>query len=184
MKFSPDFAYASVNGGRDQGAVLSDMIASMSANGMAPAGSVPAWEYRMSRIPQSVRDAAKQYRAVKYLATPSFAAICKAINIGLAVSFGITVGGKFTVLDAGGVSGFGLARGGHALHGCGLVLVKAGPYAGQWGILTKNSWTTTFGDEGYTILVAAHFDRVCDAYAIIAPEDFAPNAYPPIPLAA
>lgn len=182
MQFSPDFAYACVNGGVDGGAVLGDMIASMASNGMAPAGSVPAYTYQMSKIPQSVRDAAKLHKAAKYIAAPTYEDICDVVNNGYAACYGITVGGKFTVLDAGGVSGFGFPRGGHALHAVGLTLVKAGRYKGQWGIVTKNSWTTDFGDEGYTIVVKDHFDRSVDAYAIQAPENDEPGSGPPAPV--
>jgi hypothetical protein len=182
MQFSPDFAYACVNGGVDMGAVLSDMVASMASNGMAPAGSVPAYTFKMKQIPQAVRDAAKLHVAAKYLSLSSFDDVCDAVNNGYATSFGISVGGRFTQLDAGGVAGFGFARGGHALHGCGLAKIKAGKYAGQWGLLTKNSWTTDFGDQGYCYLVADHFDRNTDAYAIQAPQNTDPGLInPPSP---
>lgn len=182
MQFSPDFAYACVNGGSDRGAVLGDMIASMASNGMAPAGSVPAYTYKMKQIPQSVRDAAKLHRAAKYFACPTYADLLDAVNNGYAASGGITVGGQFTNLDAGGVAGFGFPRGGHALHFCGIVKVKAGRYAGQMALLTKNSWTTSFGDQGYCLLVADHFDAQGDNYAIVVPEDDSPNAEPPTPV--
>jgi len=185
MRFSPEFAYACVNGGADRGAVLSDMIQSMTINGMAPLPvPFPAYTYKMNKIPQSVRDAAKLHVVAKSFSCSTYQDIQDAVNIGCPVSVGITVGSRFTTLDAGGVAGFGFPRGGHALHICGIVKVKAGPYKGQWGLLTKNSWTVDFGDQGYCILVADHFDRQGDNYAIVAPQNIDPSSYPPIPRAA
>lgn len=186
MQFSPEFAYACVNGGWDRGAVLSDMIASMASNGMAPLPvPFPAYTYRMKQIPQSVRDAAKLHTAAKYFSCPTYQDVMDAVNLGYSASVGITVGTGFTRLDAGGVAGFGIPRGGHALHICGIVKVKAGRNAGQWGLLTKNSWTTSFGDQGYCILVEDHFDRQGDNYAVVVPQNTDPGGlYPPVPLAA
>lgn len=182
MQFSPDFAYACVNGGWDRGAALSDMIQSMATNGMCPADMVPAYTYKMRQISQQARDAAKLHTAAKYFACPTYQDVLDAVNLGYAASVGITVGTGFGKLDAGGVAGFGFPRGGHALHICGIVKVKAGRYAGQWGALTKNSWTKDYGDQGFCILVADHFDRQGDNYAIVVPQNTDPSSYPPVPL--
>lgn len=182
MDFDPDFAYACINGGRDVGAYLEDMIASMASNGMAPAGSVERWEYRMSRISQAVRDRAKTYVAAKSYACRTFDEMCDAVNLGFAGSFGVTIGSGFTRMDAGGVAGFGVPRGGHAMHAVGLRKVKAGAYAGRWALIVKNSWREDFGDQGYCLMVADHFGRSMSGYAIQAPQLNDASLVPPAPI--
>ncbi|WP_165251155.1 C1 family peptidase [Paludisphaera soli] len=180
--FDPDFAYACVNGGWDRGAYLEEMIKSLATNGLPPRGSIPRYTYQMAKIPQAVRDVAKNFVVAKSFLCRTFLEALDACSRGFAISFGITIGTRFTVLDAGGVCGFGIPRGGHAVHGVGVRKIKAGPYKGRWGLDFKNSWRKDYGDQGYGTVVEEHFSAGANSiYAIQAPHARLPQYNPPIP---
>jgi hypothetical protein len=171
LKFSAWFLYSNVNGGRDQGALISDVLKSLLATGVCLEDQVPEKTYQKRSIKPDAYTTAKRFRIAEAYALDSTDAIGSAVMLGYPIEYGIFVGGNFMTLDAGGVPGIG-SDGGHALHCCGLRKVPAGPHKGQWSYETENSWGTKYGQDGYCYVVDKHFDSMqkygLDAFAIKA----------------
>jgi hypothetical protein len=184
-RFANFYTYAHINGGIDAGAIISDAIESMMAHGVPEEGLVPAGTIKQKRITEAAHQNAARHRLEKAFALTSFEEIGTALQLGFECIFGISVGARFTNLDAGGVPGIG-GFGGHALRSVNLVRVTAGPFQGRWAAATPNSWGTAYGVNGWCNLVEEHFETRwgIDGWAIQAPlEDPQDDTNPPAPRA-
>jgi hypothetical protein len=167
--FNPYFLYALVNGGRDAGSSLSDVMSALMVDGVCSAEMMP---YRLtfkSQLPQQAYDDASKYKLLKTFHCGSFEEICSAITLGFTVPLGIMVGNNFSNLDNEGVaplpSGGG---GGHAILGIGLH--QSSRYG--WVIKILNSWGSSFGMRGYCYLRKEMFRAMNpDAFAIQSVND-------------
>lgn len=160
-KLSAGDLYSRVNGGRDNGSLLEDNIAEAMKNGVAPASMVPyVWDRRRHNTPEVVA-ARKKYRVAEAYWCPSFDAMVSAILQGYAVGHGLMWFNNFKP-DADGwlpARGFGRA-GGHALCGYGIE-TKAD---GTVGIVTRNSWSASWGVAGDCIIPESLFSGQIGGY--------------------
>lgn len=182
---SPYFTYAQINGGRDQGAMISDSLTSLMKTGACPAELAPRGAMYKQQFPASCTEAAKAWRLEKAFRCMSFKEICSAITLGFSVPLGIMVGQNFGQLDSEGVCPLpGGGGGGHCILGVGLKKLRRG-----WVIKIHNSWGTSWGQNGRALITQNHFQYMqCDAFAIQSvsddPGDKTPEDEVPVVLAA
>ena len=162
--FSPFFTYALINGGSDNGAMISDALKVLKKYGACPLEDMPKGVMYERSIPKSAYDAAARFRISQAYQCEDFDDICQAINLGFSVPLGIYVGSNFSDIDSEGVSPLPRGGGGgHCILGCGLK--KSSRYG--WLIKIQNSWGRNFGDAGYSYIRKEHFRGMDpDAFAI------------------
>lgn len=161
-RFDPYFPYGLCNGGRDQGAVVGDLLKEMKDTGICEHGILPPGAMFRQQFPQEAFDNAKRFRVAKAFTCQTFEDCCSAISCGWQVVFGILVGRNFGDLSSEGVAPPpDVILGGHALGGVGLRRLRS-----QWGIRTLNSWGAQWGDKGFCVLTKQSFDARVDAFAI------------------
>jgi intein/homing endonuclease len=171
-KFSSCYIYGNINGGRDQGAIVSDAMDLLLSKGTCLESTVPEGMIFRRQFPAGADAEAQKYRAFDCYHLGSFDEIGSALVMGDPVCFGIMVGARFNNLDSEGVPPVG-GNGGHCLEGHGLVRLKSG----KWGVRTQNSWSVDWGNGGCCVLIEGHFTYGqnymggLDAFAIRATAD-------------
>lgn len=168
-RFSPYFIYGNINGGRDQGAIISDAMESLLADGVAPLETMPRGVMYRNQFPTAAVMAAKRFRATKAWVCRTWEAICTSITLGRPTPLGILVGQNFPNLDSDGVAPLpNGGGGGHAILGLGL---RRHPRRG-WQIKIQNSWSARFGMGGFCYITRNHFQyMMIDAFSLVATMD-------------
>lgn len=164
-EFNPYFVYGLVNGGRDAGAMISDALKALIANGTCPKADLQPGMMFQNQFPQQAFANAKRFKLAQAYKCGSFEDICSAITLGFVCPLGIYVDQGFSRLDNEGVSTTpsGMQGGGHCILGMGLK--KSSRYG--WLIKIQNSWGTRFGMNGYAYIHKGHFQKMNpDAFAI------------------
>jgi hypothetical protein len=151
-KFSSCYIYGNINGGRDQGAIVSDAMDLLLSKGTCLESTVPEGMIFRRQFPAGADAEAQKYRAFDCYHLGSFDEIGSALMMGDPVCFGIFVGARFNNLDPEGVPPVG-GNGGHCLEGHGLVRLKSG----KWGVRTQNSWSVDWGNGGCCVLIEGHY---------------------------
>ena len=169
VQFNPYFVYGLINGGRDQGAFISDALVAMQKYGICPKGDLPQGVMYQNQFPPSAFTSAKRFRLLKAFRCDTFEEICSAISLGFFCPLGIYVGDNFPRVDSDGVAPLpGGGGGGHCILGVGLK--KISRYG--WCIKIQNSWGKRFGHGGYCYIHKGHFSRMRpDAFAIQSVSD-------------
>lgn len=159
VRFSPTYVYGKINGGQDQGAVVSDALTQLIDGGICREETVPEGDIYSANYPPAADAEAANYRMQDdVLHAGTFDEIVSGLLLGWLPVFGIVVGNSFSRVDAGGVPGVGGGgEGGHCLTGCGVAQVPSGSYRGQWAVLTQNSWGQSWGMGGFCNLTLQHF---------------------------
>lgn len=162
--FNPFFIYGLVNGGRDAGAMLSDVLRALTASGVCGQEDLPPNVMFKSQFPAAAFDVAKNYKVENAYHCRNFDEICHALSLGFYTVLGIMVGRDFGQLDSEGVAPVPRSPvGGHALLGVGLK--KSSRYG--WLIKIQNSWGGNWGMNGFAYLRREHFDLMPpDAFAV------------------
>lgn len=104
QEFSPWFLYGLINGGRDQGASISDALTALQSNGICPKNDIPAGEMFSQQFPANAFTDATKYKVIKAFHCAAFNDICSAISLGFPTPLGIYVGNNFPQLDSEGVA--------------------------------------------------------------------------------
>lgn len=180
---SPYFTYGQINGGRDQGAMISDALTSLMRIGACPDHLAPRGAMYKHQFPSECTRAASAWKISKAFHCNNFAAIASAITTGFPVPLGIMVGQNFGDLDSEGVSPLpNGGGGGHCILGVGLKKLRRG-----WVIKIHNSWGLSWGRGGCSYITNSHFRYMQpDAFAIQVvtddPNDNTPeDEVPPVP---
>ena len=182
IKLSLQFLYDQINGGIDQGAIITDAMDALMQVGVCSEASYPVDKTALdkNKIPRACYDEAKQIGLVidAYQIT-TWEEIGTAIMLDFIPVAGVYVGNTFENLTKEGVSPVDVGSPNHSIHMDGLKRLSDG----RWSADMPNSWSTAFGEEGRTRLVKDHFTEMglADAgYAIRAvaynPDD--PNQPP------
>lgn len=150
VPLSGDGVYAAINGGIDQGSFLHDAMKFMQEVGVPFESDVPQWEYRKNRIPKEAYEKAKENQAREcfVVTTEPELLTCQCLNIPVVVA--VQASGGFSDLDQYGVSRGGNGPGNHC------TLVDDAEYnkeLGLWLFDMRNSWRTSFGEEGRCKLI-------------------------------
>jgi len=163
-EFSACYIYGNINGGRDAGAIVSDVMTTLMSKGVCLLSEVPEGMIYRRSFPSSADATAQRFRVARAYHCATFDELGSALQRGFMVVFGIMVGGSFGNLDSEGVAPVG-GMGGHCLMACGM---KKSSRHG-WILHTQNSWGTRWGLNGYCYLTEKHFTSVwggLDAFAI------------------
>lgn len=180
---SRTFAYAQVNGGRDQGASVTSILKVFETMGVCTDAQCGVNTIFKQQLKQAAYDEAKNFTVPAdtqqgaYLCR-NFADLCSALSLGFPVVFGITIGQNFNNLSAEGIVPIvDVPRGGHALSGCGLARSRNG----SWVVKFQNSWGPSWGLQGFAYIGEASFNRgMIDAYALVLPDLANKNPPPPV----
>lgn len=168
-KFSPWFVYSQVNGGRDQGAIVSDALHAMIKLGVPLDETVPDKAWHKSRIPANAFEEATRFKVFEGYELNTFDEMVSALLRRWPVVFGIMLGNRFNPNPEGVIPPWdGANVGGHCLLGVGVKRI-----AGQWYIRTLNSWGTRWGLSGYCYIPESYFRGQrwpLDAFAIQSPQ--------------
>lgn len=162
-RLSGSFVYSFINGGRDQGAMISDTLEVLQKNGTC-LESEAGWDaIYPSRIPQSAFATAKRFRLGEAYQVNTFDEAVSAILLNFVVVGAVMVGNRFATLNSDGVAGFDPGLGNHAVHFDGVKRLASG----EWVLDMPNSWGTQFGQAGRCYLTQKHFESVQqDSYAM------------------
>ena len=168
-KFSPFFTYALINGGSDNGAMVSDALKALQKYGACPIEVMPKGIMYERQLPKVTYEDAKRFRISQAYQCDSYDEVCQAINLGFPVPLGIYVGDNFSDVDSEGISPLPRGGGGgHCILGCGL------KKSNKYGMVIKiqNSWGSNFGVNGYSYIRKEHFKGMSpDAFAMQATFD-------------
>lgn len=149
--FSACYIYGKINGGLDQGAIVSDAATQLLA-GVCTETTVPEGMIYARQFPPGADAEAARFRAEDCYHLGTYDEIVSALMYGWLPVFGILVGDDFGNLDADGVSPVG-GDSGHCLTGAGLKFTRSRAMA----VETQNSWGPAWGDSGFTRLIEGHF---------------------------
>jgi hypothetical protein len=176
---SADSLYAQVNGGHDGGSDPADCITAMEQNGICLLSEVPDKWVLWQNIPASAKDNAKRFRIVAagVYSCKSFAEVVTADSLGFSTTFTINVGNNFGP-GSDGVVGFAPGFANHCVAGGEAFRIQNGTPQYR----SRNSWGTSWGQNGLFWIEAKHIDNQpgAECYAIMwALED--PQEPNPIP---
>ncbi|EKP11630.1 C1 family peptidase [Leptospira borgpetersenii] len=157
--FSPAFIYNQINGGRDNGSLISDAMRVIVEMGAAPWDTMPynSADYR-TRPSQAAIDAASKYKAKEFLRvkTTDITEVKAQLAEGKPVVAGVLVYENFFNLKGNQIykEGLGKTYGGHAIAIVGYDDSKN-------AVKFINSWGTDWGDQGYGYIDYRWFIRIC-----------------------
>lgn len=144
--------YGRINGGRDQGSMLEDALEQLQTNGLIPRPAGQA-QYAWRSRPSDWKTQAAPFKAIDIFECPTFDHIASALLQGYALDFGVMVGDNFAAGSDGWVPDYPRGGvGGHAM--CAVGLARKGD---KWGLITQNSWSTGWGQQGYGIVPETYF---------------------------
>lgn len=174
--FSGTYVYSWINGGQDQGAVISDACSALQMYGICTEAEAPenlVFHQQFSPNADKVAALCKP-QVIGKLQT--YDQILAALALGDPVVFGIIVGQNFSDLASDGMAPLpDTVAGGHCLCALGL---KNHPKYG-WVPLVQNSWDIDWGARGRCYLRREHFASRVDAYAIVSDKAPADVDVPP-----
>lgn len=165
VRLSGAYTYAWINGGRDDGAIISDTLTSLQTHGTCPEAECP-WNciYR-SEIPASADRSAGRFKILEAYRVDHFDELVSGLQLGFIGVGAVQVGGRFADLDADGVAGFDRGPGNHAVCFDGVRRLASG----EWVVDLPNSWGLDFGRHGRCYVTRRHIDSVeQDCYLIRA----------------
>lgn len=138
VRLAPGCTYAQINGGRDQGAVISDSLTALQQTGTISSKTLGSDEkpFMLRQMPKGWQTEAAQYRIEEAYHCSSFEDMATAIQLGFVVVYGVQVGNNFNNFDSDGCPGYSRGPGNHCMHADGLKKLPSG----QWGLDNANSW--------------------------------------------
>lgn len=167
---SADSLYAQVNGGHDGGSDPADCITALEQNGICTLDEVPDQWVLWQNIPASAKQNALRFRISPngvYLCA-NFAEVVTADYLGFSVTFTINVGPNFGP-GSDGVVGFWPGWANHCVAGGEAKRTVNGVPQ----LRGRNSWNTSWGDNGLFWITAKHIDNQpgAECYACMWPLD-------------
>ena len=137
------FVYDQINGGADNGAVITDSLQIMLNIGAPPLASYPKCIFKAGQNPTGV----PYYKEDVAITLTSSAECATAILMGMFPQMPILVTSSFGNFNANGVAWNGVApRGGSSNHSIYLAGLKQ--IAGVWYFILVNSWGVSWGPWG------------------------------------
>lgn len=166
--FSPAFIYNQINGGRDNGSLISDAMKLVVETGAATWDAMPynPSDY-LTKPPQSAFDVASKFKAKEFLRVRQTdpMEVKNQLAQGRPVVAGILVYENFMNLKGKEIykEGAGKAYGGHAIS-------IVGYDDSQNAFKFINSWSTQWGDQGYGYIDYKWFTKVCQSAFVLVDE--------------
>lgn len=163
VRLAACFLYGLINGGRDNGANVSESMERLLDTGVCLESEVGPKNIWKRDFPSSAFETAKRFKIIEAYNCQTFDEIGTALQLGFTVSFGIEIGTQFNP-DANGIlPPLRGRRGGHCMCLAGAKLIN-----GKWYFLVINSWSTAWGINGTAWIDESYFQRDVDAFAIRA----------------
>lgn len=195
VRLSAPHLYSQINGGRDEGAVISDGIGALKKTGVCTFDLVPekpGYPIYTKQMPPTANEEAKDYRIdgeIGAYRCDSWAETCSALQTGLFFPvYGVMVGKNFEKFDAAGVAGHDHGPGNHCMFAEGMKKITLNGKS-KWVLDNVNSWGFSWGPfhNGHTYLDEMHLFGNGDQPDVCvirlptrrAAEPFAPPAYKP-----
>lgn len=169
VRFSACYIYGKINGGQDQGAVVSDAMTQLMTGGVCLETTVPEGMIYARDFPPNADAEAANYKILDAYHVGTFDEIASAIMMGYTVVDGIVVGDNFSDLDRFGVPPIVPTGqpGGHCTECHGLIQLPGGVLAGQWGIEKQNSWGYGWANGGMFVIGEPHYQVAAQAMGLI-----------------
>ena len=168
------------------GATIRDTIKSVVTYGACKEDSWPYVESKYdSKPPQSCYDKALNYQTLTYVALKTLADIQTTLAGGLPVQIGILVFESFENVGSDGIVTMPKSSdqllGSHAVLVVGYKIINGILY-----LIVRNSWSASWGDNGYFYLPASYLSKTyqgqaySDDWYVILTEEYLNNPIPPI----
>jgi len=177
-RFSACYTYSLINGGRDQGAIVSDALEAMQRKGVCLETTVgPGKIYRSHYDAARADEEAARFKPDQWARLDTFDEIMTAIMLGLGgVCFGAMLGRAFEPDSRGVIPDRRGSGGGHC-----MAVTGAKKIDGRWYAKIKNSWHDRWGVAGSAYMPESYFDYP-DAWLVTAPKaDPQDTTKPPAP---
>ena len=140
-------AYSQMNGGRDNGSVLSDAV-KVCFNGIAPESLVPYDHIYTRQISAEAVASRARFRGFKEFAVDTELELASALVAGRLGVIAVHVTNAFTSQDGNGINGTGNGPGNHSV-GCDDIRMQPD---GTLNFDMSNEWGTEFCSGGYSWL--------------------------------
>lgn len=114
-RLSPGFLYSLVNGGSDNGAVISDGGPALQNTGTCLFTTVGQKPIYTRQMPAAAKTEAQRFRVAQVFHCASWAEVCSAVQAGYVPVYGYMVGNNFMHIDANGVAGHDRGPGNHCV---------------------------------------------------------------------
>jgi Papain family cysteine protease len=176
VRLSGAFTYSLINGGRNDGAQISDSLATLMKVGTCPESMAPWDAIYPSRYKPEARVAAARFRILEAYKVNDFDELMSGIQLGFIGVGAVHVASRFSTLDRDGVCGFDRGPGNHAVTFQGAKRLPNG----EWVLDMPNSWGRSFGENGHGYITEKHIESVIqDAYLIRAATSDPEGEQPP-----
>lgn len=165
LLLSPCYVYGQINGGRDNGANISDAMTTLLNKGTCLETIVPQGQIYKSRNPPEADANALLHRAEECYNLENWDEILSAYALGWDICLSVRVGGNFNSLDKNGCPPVSRGMGNHAVYfGNELKITSDGRLA----LGGDNSWGTNWGLHGELFIYEEHIaeQEYFDAFAI------------------
>lgn len=156
VKLSPGCTYAQINGGSDNGAVISDALDALSQVGTVPYSVIGETPFYTHQLPSGWEQTAARFKIVEGYHATTYAEVLSAIVNDDVPFFGIMVGNTWENFDRYGVCGHDGGPGNHCVHADGVVLLPDNRLV----LDGVNSWGYSWGpfSNGRMYLDQQHID--------------------------
>lgn len=163
-RLSPCFLYAQINGGQDQGAVVSDALEALKAGGTCTEATVGPKRIWKRDIPQHAYEEAKRFRIEEAFTLDNWNDILASlIRYKRPVVFGVEIGQDFEPDAEGYIPERSGQGGGHCMVATGVDVRKS-----RIHLEVVNSWGDRWGRAGVCYMPQSYFNGYVDAFAILA----------------
>ena len=162
QRLSGAYVYSWINGGRDNGAMISDALGVLQNHGTCLESTVSVNMIYRAQSKVGDTEAQRFKIAAGYLITSNdqgsaFDWLGSAIMCGFVPQFAVEVGNNFERVDANGVLGYDSGYGNHSVHADDLIEIN-----GKWHLDMPNTWGTGFAVEGRGLLTERHIQTIVD----------------------
>jgi hypothetical protein len=143
------YVYDQINGGRDNGACITDAAKVSVAGTPLYSDYAPVPQFNMRSQP----DSRLLYRLGDYLVWGDWLDGCDIVQRGGIVQYPVQVGNNYSHLDSNGCCGVDRGPGNHSVHSDGMVFLSA---LNEWVWTHMGSWTVNWGNHGRAFHREAH----------------------------
>ena len=180
VELAPEYSYAMINGGKDQGSMLDDGMLTVSKIGMPKFGTVPYEAHTLDGLSMEQKRFAAQeaadfkYREAYKLPTGSirelWTAACSALARGEMIVVAVHVGNSFmgTKRTSFSVCGFDRGPGNHAVMCDDIIIPNGVSDIMDIKLDMVNSWGLRWGENGRGLLTPKHLEEPARWHAMYA----------------
>ena len=151
VQLSPADLYARINGGRDEGSLLEDAMAELTANGVGTTATCgELWKRGVFKGEASAAERAR-FKVTEVFLCPTFDHCMSAVFQGFGLCTGIMWFDNYAPDADGWLPRGGGNAGGHAIMGAKPASRRAGGRV-EYGIVHQNSWGENWGRKGRFVI--------------------------------